>query len=109
MLSESVVRKSTWKHCRLSHTSHILKLNRKIVKKYSVIRENIQTPVRKDCLAFVSRFFHQDMKIIDVVKDIVQNLWNDHTKPSSNQRDVLKLRKCSIEREPHVKHFLHTT
>ena len=41
VLSESVVRKSTWKHCLLSHTSHILKLYRKTIKKYSVIRENI--------------------------------------------------------------------
>ena len=31
VLSESVVSKSTWKRCLLSHTSHILKLNRKIV------------------------------------------------------------------------------
>ena len=49
------------------------------------------------------------MKLIDVVKDLVQNLWHDHTRPSSNQRDVLKLRKGSTEREPHVKQFLDTT
>ena len=43
-LSKSVVSKSTRKCRLLSHTSHILKLNTKAVKKYSVIRENIQTP-----------------------------------------------------------------
>ena len=49
------------------------------------------------------------MKLIDAVKELVQMFWHDHTKPSSNQRDLLKLRKGSTEREPHVKHFLDTT
>ena len=43
VLSESVVSKSTRKRRLLSHTSHILKLNRKIIKKYSIIRENLET------------------------------------------------------------------
>ena len=41
VLSESVVSKSTRQRHLLSHTSKILKLNRKIVQKYSVIRENL--------------------------------------------------------------------
>ena len=41
VLSESVVSKSTRQHRLLSHTSQILKLNRKIVQKYFVIRENL--------------------------------------------------------------------
>ena len=45
VLLESVVTsKSTWKRYLLSHTSRIIKLNTKTVKKYSIIRENIQTP-----------------------------------------------------------------
>ena len=38
VLSESVVSNSTRERHLLSHTSHILKLNIKTVKKYSVIR-----------------------------------------------------------------------
>ena len=38
VLAESVVSKSTRQRRLLSHTSHILKLNRKTIKKYSVIR-----------------------------------------------------------------------
>ena len=49
------------------------------------------------------------MKLIDAVKELVQKFWHDHTRPISNQRDVLKLRKGSTECEPHVKHFLDTT
>ena len=49
------------------------------------------------------------MKLIDVVKELVQKFWHDNTRPSSNQRDVLKLRKGVRGGEPHVKHFLDTT
>ena len=49
VLSESVVSKFTRQRHLLSHTSHILKLNRKFVKKYSVIGENCQTPAGKYC------------------------------------------------------------
>ena len=52
------------------------------------MRENMQTPGGKDCQAFVDRFPSQDMKLINGVKDLVQKFWHDHTKPSSNQRDV---------------------
>ena len=109
VLSESVVSKSTQQRFLLSHTSHILKLNRKIVEKYSVIRENIETLGGKYCWAFVGRFPCRDMKLIDVVKDLVQKFWHGHTKPSSKKRDVLKLRKGSNERETHVKDFLDMT
>ena len=57
----------------------------------------MQTPGGKDCWDFVGRFPSRDMKLIDVVKDSVQMLGNDHTRPSSNQRDVLMLRKGSTE------------
>ena len=79
------------------------------IQKYSVIRENLQTLGGKDYWDFVGRLPCRDMKLIDVVKELVQTFWHDHTKPSSNQRDVLKLRNGSIERETHVKHFLDTT
>ena len=109
VLSESVVTRST-QQCRLLyHTSHILKLNRKNVKKYFVIRENLETPGGKDCCDFVGRLPRPDMKQIDALKNLVQNFGHDHTIPSSNQRDLLKLRKGSTKREPHVKHFLDTT
>ena len=49
VLSELVVSKSTRKYHLLSHTSHILKLKRKNVQKYYVIRENLQTLSGNDC------------------------------------------------------------
>ena len=64
VLLESVVRNSAQQRRLLSHTYHILKLNRKIVKKYSIIRENIHTPGGKKLFGFW----------IDVVKDLVQKI-----------------------------------
>ena len=46
------------------------------------------------------------MKLIDAVKGMVQEFWHDNSRPSSNQKDVLKLRMGSRDREPHIKHFL---
>ena len=52
VLSESVVSKSTWQHRLLSNTSHILKLNRKNIKKYSIIREKYSESRWKRLLGF---------------------------------------------------------
>src|SRR5713226_4482194 len=49
------------------------------------------------------------MKLVDAVKGLVQSFWHDHTRPSSNQKDVLKLRRGSKDREPHIKHLLDIT
>ena len=49
------------------------------------------------------------MKLVDVVKGLVQSFWHDHTRPSSNWKDVLKLRRGSKDHEPHIKHLLDIT
>ena len=104
VLLESIVNKSTRKRRLLTHTSEIFKLSTKTLRKYSSMREKLDTVGENDCLAFIGRLPRIDMKLIDVVKELVQTFWNENTRPSSNQRDVLKLRKGSNECEPHVKH-----
>ena len=59
--------------------------------------------------AFNGRLPHSDMKLIEVVKGLVQEYWHDKSRPSSNQKDVVKLRKDSRDREPHIKDFLDMT
>jgi len=46
------------------------------------------------------------MKLIEAVKGLVQNCFDENTRPSSNQKDALKLRRGSSYCEPHNKHFL---
>ena len=59
--------------------------------------------------AFTGRLPHSDMKLIEAVKGLVQEYWHDNNITSSNQKDVVKLRKGSRDREPHIKHFLDMT
>ena len=59
--------------------------------------------------AFTSGLPHSDMKFIEATKGLVQEIWHDNTKPSSNQKDVVKLRKGSRDCEPRIKHFLDMT
>ena len=59
--------------------------------------------------AFTGRLPHSDMKLIEAVKELVQEYWHDNSRPSSNQKDVVKLRKGSRDREPHIKHFIDMT
>ena len=59
--------------------------------------------------AFTGRLPHSDMKLIEAVKGLVQEFWNDNTRPYSNQKYVVRLRKGSRDHEPHIKHFLDMT
>jgi hypothetical protein len=59
--------------------------------------------------AFTSRLPRSDMKLIGAVKGLVQDFWHENTRPSSNQKYVLKLRRGSRDHEPHIKHFLDIT
>ena len=56
--------------------------------------------------AFIGRLSYFDMKLIGLVKGLEQDIWHENTRPSSNKKYVLKLRKSSRNFEPHTKHFL---
>ena len=43
------------------------------------------------------------------VKGLVQEFWHDNSRPSSNKKYVLKLRRGSRDHEPYIKHFLDMT
>jgi len=109
VLSESNVNKSTRKRCTLTHTSDIFKLSTKSLRKYYSIREKLDTVGEKYCWALIGRLPHIDTKLNYVVKELLKFFWNENTRTSSNQRDVLKLRKGSNEHEPRVKHFIDMT
>jgi hypothetical protein len=109
VLSQSIVSKITRKHRFLQQTSHLLKCNVKTLRKYSHRRDSLDTGGPTDLWAFTGRLPHSDMKLIGAVKGLVQDFWHENTRPSSNQKDVLKLRRGSRDHEPHIKHFLDIT
>jgi hypothetical protein len=46
------------------------------------------------------------MKLIRVVEGLVQKFWHEHARPSSNQNDMLKLRRGSSDYKPQINTFL---
>ena len=94
VLSRAIVNKNTSVLHFLKPTSKLVNLNVKTLRRYSIRREHIDTTAKTYFWAFIGRFPHHDMKLVDAVKGLVQSFWHDHTRPS-NWKDVLKLRRGS--------------
>ena len=90
-------------------TSKLVNLNVKTLRRYSIRREHLDTIAQTNFWAFIGQLPRRDMKLVDAVKGLVQRFWHDHTRPSSNWKDVLKLRRGSKDCEPHIKHLLDIT
>ena len=108
VLSQSIVNKSTWALRLLKPTSKLVGLDIKALLRYCSKREQLDFG-KIDVWFFVGRFPHSDMKLIDAVKELVQEFWRDNSRPSSNQKDVLNLRRDSRDHETHMKNFLDMT
>ena len=109
VLSQAIVNKNTRVLHFLKPTYKLVNLNVKTLHRYSIRRENLDTTTQTDFWAFIGWLPHHDMKLVDAVKGLVQSFWHDHTRPSSNRKDVLKLRRGSKDHEPHIKHLLDIT
>ena len=109
VLSQAIVNKNTKLLRFLKPTCKIVNLNVKTLRRYSIRREHLYTTDQTDYWAFIGWLPRRDMKLVDAVKRLVHSFWHDHTRPSSNRKDVLKLRMGSKDHEPHIKHFLDIT
>ena len=89
VLLQAIVNKNTRVLHFLKPTSKLANLNVKTLRRYSIRREHLDTTTQIDFWAFIGRFPSHDMKLVDVVKGLVHSFWHDHTRPSSNQKDVL--------------------
>ena len=108
VLSQSIVKKSTRALHLLKPTSKLVGLDIKALHMYCSRREQLDSG-QTDVWAFIGRFPCVDRKLINAIKGLVQEFWHDNTRPSSNQKYVLKLRRGSRDREPHIKYFLDMT
>ena len=109
VLSQAIVNKNTRVLRFLKPTSKLVNLNVKTLHRYSIRREHLDTIAQTYFWAFIGRLPRCDMKLVDAVKGLVQSFWNDHTRPSSNRKDVLKLIRVSKDREPHIKNRIDIT
>jgi hypothetical protein len=73
VLSQSFVNKITRKHRLIQQTSHLMKCNIKTLRKYSHRRDSLDKGGPIDLWAFTSRIPGSDMKLIVVVKGLVQD------------------------------------
>ena len=108
VLSQSIMNKSTRALRLLNPTSKIVGLDIKALCRYCSRREQLDFG-QTDVWSFIGSFPWSDMKLIDAVKGLVQDFSCDNIRLSSNQKDVLKLRRGSRNHEPHIKHFLDMT
>ena len=92
----------------LNRTSKLVGLDIKSLYRYCSRREQLESS-QTDVWSFIGRLPCSDMNPIDAVKGLVQEFWHDNSRPSSNQKDVIKLRRGSRDCEPHIKHFLDMT
>jgi hypothetical protein len=103
---ELIVNKTTWQCHLLKHKSYIFKVSAKMLWRYSIKRQILGNLGQKDYWAFICRIPCSNMKLIGVAKGLVQNFWHEHTNPSSNQKEVVMLRRDFICHETHIKYFL---
>ena len=105
VLSQSIVNKRTKALSLLKPTSKLVGLDIKALRRYCSRREQLDSG-EIEVWSFVGRFPCSNMKLIDAVKGLVQEFWHDNSRPSSNQKDVLKLRMGQGTVSPTLKIFL---
>jgi hypothetical protein len=110
VFSQSIIINIIRKNCFLQQTSHLMKCNIKTLRNYSNRLDILYTNgCPTDLWAFNGRIPHFNMNLIQQIEELLQDLWHANTRPSSNQKDVLKIRRGSRDYEPHIKHFLCIT
>ena len=72
VLSQSIVNKNTKLLGFLKPTCKIVNLNIKTLRRYSIRREHLDTTNQTDFWAFIGRLPRCDMKLVDVVKGLVE-------------------------------------
>jgi len=109
VFSKLVVSKMKRKHLFLQETYHLLKYNAKNIRNYSHRQDSLDTGSPTYLWEFSRRLPRFDMNLVGEVKGLVQDFLHENTRPSSNQMDVLKLRRGSRDCESHIKKYLEIT
>ena len=92
MFSQSIKNKRTRSLQLLKPTSKLVNLDIKTLGRYYSRSEQLEFG-QVYVWAFIGTFTCSDMKLINVVKGLVQDFLHDNTRPYSNKKYVLKLRK----------------
>ena len=71
--------------------------------------ERLEHPTKNELWTFSGRLLWKDKEISEALKSLINFFWKNNTRVSPNQRDVVRRRIGSQNRDPHAKHFLDST
>ena len=71
--------------------------------------ERLEDPIKNELWTFSGRLPQKDKEISEALKSLIKDFWTNNTCVSPNQRDVVRRRIGSQNRDPHEKHFLDST
>ena len=86
-----------------------MRISRKNLSKAIQRRQRIEGTNSNELWEFSWRLPRKDKKVVEALRTIIEEYWKNNTRPSLNQRDVVRRRIGSRNCEPHPKHFLDTT
>ena len=69
----------------------------------------MEDPTKNELWTFSNRLPWKDKEISESLKSLIEYFWTNNTCVSPNQRDVVRRRIGSQNREPHAKYFLDST
>lgn len=90
-------------------TIKTLKIGRGTVRRAMVRRERVEDPTKNELWTFSGRLPQKDKEFSEGLKSLIEYFWTNKMLVSPNQRDVIRRRIGSQNRNPHVKHFLDST
>ena len=86
-----------------------LKIDRGTLRRAMLRHERLEDPRTNELWTFSSRLPRKDKEISKALKSLIEDFWTNNTHVTPNQRDVVRRRIGSQNRDPHAKHFLDST
>ena len=89
-------------------TSKTFKIGKGTLRRAMLRRERLEDPTKNELWTFSSRLSRKDKEISEALKSLIEYFWKNNTRVSPNQRDVVRRRIGSQNRESDAKYFLDT-
>lgn len=93
----------------IRNKSQNLRINRKTLAKAIQKWQRVDDTNSNELWAFSRRLPWKNKWFFEALRSLIEYFWNNNTRPSPNQMDVVRIRIDSWNHEPHPKHFLDTT
>ena len=109
VLTSTIVSSQMKKVWLMRKTRKTLKFGRGTLRRAMLRRERLEDPTKNELWKFSGRLQWKDKEISEALKSLIEDFLKNNTHVSPNQRDVVRRRIGSQNRDPHAKHFLDST